>query len=293
MANPLKIWFMAIRPKTLPAAAAPVIMATAMAFGDGVHDFPTAFLCFLTALLLQIGTNLVNDYCDFKKGADAAGRIGPTRVMQAGLVKPSTMLAAIVITFLLVMAISWLLIERGGKPIAIIAAASILSAILYTAGPLPLGYIGLGELFVLIFFGPVAVAGTYYLQSYEMNPAVVLAGLGPGFLAAAVLVVNNLRDIESDERVGKRTLAVRFGAGFAKSLYLFCLITAAIVPVFVYTYMEDHVGLLIVPLFLYLTIAVVSTVHTKTDGPSLNSALAYTAQLLLIYSLLFGIGWML
>ncbi|MBN1869272.1 MAG: 1,4-dihydroxy-2-naphthoate polyprenyltransferase [Candidatus Omnitrophica bacterium] len=286
-------WILAARPKTLPAAIAPVMIGTAMAFGDGVHHFPTALICLLAALAIQIGTNMANDYYDFKKGTDTADRIGPTRVTQAGLIKPASMRRGYILAFVMAALLSIYLVQRGGRPIAIIAVLSILSGILYTAGPYPLGYIGLGELFVLVFFGPVAVAGTYYVQSYEMNTAVVVAGLSPGLISVAILTVNNLRDISSDLKAGKRTLAVRFGRPFAYYEFLFSIILASLVPVCIYYIIEDHKAILASVTVLLIAIPTIKTVLTKSDGLSLNRALASTGRLLLIYSVLFSIGWIL
>lgn len=284
---------MAIRPKTLMASIAPVMLGTLIAYGDGVHNFPTAFLCLLGALSIQILTNLANDYFDYKKGSDTAQRIGPTRVMQAGLVSSMQMIIAITINLIITILICWKLIERGGQPILIIGVLSVISAFLYTAGPKPLAYIGLGEIFVLIFFGPVAVAGTYYLQSLELNTAVILIGLGPGLLSTAILTINNLRDIDNDRAAHKNTLAVRFGRSFALNEYLVCIFTAAVVPVIAYAVMADHLPILMATALPILAIPVIKTVLTKLDGPSLNEALAQTGKLLFIYSLLLGIGWVL
>lgn len=288
-----KIWWMAFRPKTLTAAIAPVMIATAMAFGDGVHHFPTAFICLCVALTMQIGTNLANDYFDFRKGADTKERIGPTRVTQAGLIKPETVKLSFIIAFGLSAFLCILLVIRAGWPIAIIGIISILSGLFYTAGPRPLGYIGLGDLFVLIFFGPVAVGGTYYVQSFELNIAVILAGFAPGFISAAILAVNNLRDRETDAKTGKNTLAVRFGAAFAHTEYLASILIAALLPVFIYALIEDHLPILMSSSIALIAIPGFKTVLTKSDGPSLNAALAFTGKLLLIYSILFSIGWIL
>ena len=175
---------MAIRPKTLYAAVAPVFIGTMMAFSDGVHNFLTATIALIGALSIQILTNLTNDYYDFKKGADTKDRIGPPRVMASGLLTPRQITTAIGLTIMIAVLASIYLIYKGGTPIAIIAAVSLAAAFLYTAGPAPLGYLGLGEVFVIIFFGPVAVAGTYYVQSLELNHAVIWAGVAPGFLSA-------------------------------------------------------------------------------------------------------------
>ena len=281
---------MAIRPKTLAAAIAPVMLGTGMAGGDGVFHIPSAARCLAAALLIQIGTNLANDYFDYKKGADTAERVGPTRVTQAGLVSPTAMLTAIIFTFALAIVAAIPLIIRGGQPLLIIAILSILSGIFYTAGPLPLGYLGLGELFVLIFFGPVAVAGTYYVQSLEINSAIILAGLGPGFLSAAILAVNNLRDIETDRKSGKLTLAARFGAGFARAEYLTFIILALLVPIFIYLMIDDHEAILFVTAISLLAIPLIHTVYTA-EGKRLNGILGFTGLLLLIYSFIFSIGW--
>lgn len=286
-----KNWLMAIRPKTLPAAIAPVLIGTAMAFGDGIGHAQSAALCLVGAILIQIATNLANDYFDFKKGTDTSDRLGPVRVTQAGLIKPNVVLAACLITFALALIVSVPLIQRGGTPIIIIAVASIISGLLYTAGPKPLGYIGLGDVFVLIFFGPVAVAGTYYVQSLEMNLAVILAGIAPGLISTAILSVNNLRDQITDAKTGKRTLAVRFGRGFAQKEYMFCILLAALMPILIYAYIQDHIEILFSAIISLMAIPAFQVVCTKDDGPSLNQALAFTGKILLIYSVLFSLGW--
>jgi len=291
--NKLKTWILAFRPKTLTAAIAPVMIGTAMAFGDGIGHWPSAIICLLAALSIQIGTNLANDYYDFKKGADTQDRIGPTRVTQSGLIKPEMVRLSFMIAFALSALCCYVLVQRAGWPIAVIGAISIISGIFYTAGPKPLGYIGLGDVFVLIFFGPVAVASTYYIQSFEMNLAVILAGFAPGLISTAILTVNNLRDIESDAKAGKRTLVVRFGREFAFKEYLFCLITASLLPVLIYGLIEDHLPILLSAIIMLLAIPTISNVLTKTDGPTLNAALASTGKLLLIYSIIFSIGWIL
>lgn len=289
----LKNWLLAIRPKTLPAGIAPVLMGTIMAFGDGIGDVPTALLCFVTALLLQIGTNLANDYYDFKKGADTIDRVGPTRVTQAGLVPPRQVKAAFIGVFILAALASSYLVTRGGWPIGVLAALAIFSGIFYTAGKYPLGYLGLGDILVFMFFGPVAVAGTYYVQSLELNSAIIFAGVAPGLFSVAILTVNNLRDIDSDRKSGKNTLAVRFGRGFALSEYLFCVLGACVVPVFIYMFIEDHVLILVSSAMSLAAIPTIKTVLTRTEGVALNAALASTARLLLIYSVLFAAGWLL
>lgn len=287
----LKIWLMAARPKTLAAGIAPVIMGTAMAFGDGIHHWPTAFVALFAAITIQIGTNLANDYFDFKKGADTEERIGPVRVTQAGLINPKSVKCAFIFVFCLSgLACIWLVL-RAGWPIAVIGILSILAGILYTAGPRPLGYLGLGEVLVFIFFGPVAVGGTYYVQSFEINWAVILAGAAAGLLSSAILVVNNLRDINTDQRSGKMTLAVRFGRTFAQSEYFICIMAAALLPVVIYGITRDHIETLFAVVIPLLALKSIHTVYTKSDGPSLNQALADTGNLLLIFSIIFSVGW--
>jgi len=289
--SPLKIWFLAFRPQTLVAAIAPVLMGTALAYGDGVHDFPTAFIALCGALTIQIGTNLANDYFDFQKGADTSERLGPLRVTQAGLIPPLAMMCAIILFFSLAALVTIGLILRAGWPIAIIGILAILSGILYTAGPFPLGYLGLGEIFVFIFFGPVAVAGTYYVQALGLSPAVIISGIAPGLLASAILVVNNLRDIVTDKKCGKMTLAVRFGRPFAQAEYFFFIMSAALMPIIIFYLTQDHIETLFSSSIALLAFPSLRTVFTKWDGPSLNKALASTGQLLLIYSLIFSVGW--
>ena len=264
-----------------------------MAFGDGIQHFPTAIICLFAALAIQIGTNIANDYYDFKKGADTKERIGPARVTQTGLIPPATVKRAFIMAFSIAALLIIWLIARGGWPIAVIGICAIASGIFYTAGPRPLGYMGLGDLFVLIFFGPVAVGGTYYVQSLEINMAVIFAGFAPGFISVAILTINNLRDIESDQKVGKRTLAVRFGRSFAISEYLFSIIAASLIPVFVYWMIEDRIAILSCSILIFIAIPIIKTICKKTDGPSLNAALAQTGKLLMIYSILFSIGWVL
>jgi len=294
MKNPsLKTWIMAFRPKTLSASIAPVFIGTAMAFGDGIQHFPTAIICLFAALAIQIGTNIANDYYDFKKGADTTERIGPARVTQTGLIQPVVVKRAFIMAFSIAALLSIWLIARGGWPIAVIGICAIASGIFYTAGPRPLGYMGLGDLFVLIFFGPVAVAGTYYVQSLEINMAVIFAGFAPGFISVAILTINNLRDIESDQKVGKHTLAVRFGRSFAISEYLFSIIAASVIPVFVYWMIEDRIAILSCSILIFIAIPIIKTICEKSDGPSLNAALAQTGKLLMIYSIIFSIGWVL
>lgn len=289
----LSPWIQAARPKTLWAAFAPVLMGTALAIGDAGFHAPSAAAALAFAFLIQVGTNFCNDYCDFQKGADTEDRQGPLRVTQAGLIAPRAVLAATILTYALALAVSGYLVWRGGWPLIWIGVASVLSGAWYTAGPVPMGYLGLGDLFVLVFFGPVAVAGTYYVQTLVLHPLPVVAGLAPGLLSVAILAVNNQRDIEQDARAGKRTLAVRFGASFTRAEYLLCLIAALAIPVGLVLATGDHPGALLVLLLVPIALPAARTMLTRTDGTALNPLLGRTAQLLLLYSILFSLGWVL
>ncbi|MBF0618836.1 MAG: 1,4-dihydroxy-2-naphthoate polyprenyltransferase [Candidatus Omnitrophica bacterium] len=291
--QPSNPWFLAIRPKTLPAAAAPVLLGGAMAWQAHGFDVLAVAAALAGALFIQIGTNLANDYFDFKKGADTPERVGPVRVTQSGLIAPEAVRNAFILAFALAVAASLYLIVRGGWPIVIIGAASILAGIFYTATRFAFGYFGLGEIFVFIFFGPVAVAGTYYVQTLKYDPLAALAGVAPGLISTAVLSVNNQRDMDSDRKAGKRTLAVRFGTSFAKAEYMFCILGASFVPFIIFFLTGKHLFCLMAMSTALVAIPVMRTVFTKTDGPSLNNALASTGRLLLYDALVFSIGWLL
>ncbi len=290
--NSYKNWLLACRPKTLPAAVAPVIIGTALAIGDGGFHFPSAILCFIGALVIQIGTNLANDYYDFKKGTDTKERLGPIRVTQAGLIAPQKVKLAYKLFFGVALAIAFQLALRGGWPLLAIGVAAVLSGLLYTAGPRPLGYNGLGEIFAFIFFGPVAVAGTYYIQAKEMNPAIILCGIAPGLLSAAILVVNNLRDIQTDAKANKKTLAVRFGRGFAQNQYFVLIAVASLMPMIIYALIQERIPIFLSAAIVLFATPSIRTVFTTTDGPALNRVLADTGMLLLLYGLIFSFGWL-
>ncbi|HWR81770.1 MAG TPA: 1,4-dihydroxy-2-naphthoate polyprenyltransferase [Candidatus Deferrimicrobium sp.] len=289
----MPIWIHAARPKTLWAAVAPVLIGTAMAFDQGAVHWLSAMAALLGAMLIQIGTNFANDYFDSVKGADRYERLGPTRVTQAGLVSQSAMRTAVVVTFGLAVAAGTILVWRAGWPIAAIGLVSIACGILYTAGPYPLAYHGLGDPFVLIFFGPVAVGGTYYVQALSIDAAVLFAGLSPGLFSVAILTVNNLRDIQSDRRAGKRTLAVRFGAIFARREYVCCISVSTILPVTYALITRHHIFSLLTILVVPAALPSIIRVIRNAEGPALNDVLAATGKLLLLYSLLFSIGWLL
>lgn len=216
----LAIWISAARPRTLPAAIAPVLAASALAAHDGDFDAIPALACLVFALLIQIGTNFANDYYDFIKGADTAERVGPRRAVAAGLVKPATMKRAMLAVFAVAFAAGLTLLGYGGWPLLIVGVASIVCGIAYTGGPYPLGYNGLGDVFVFVFFGLVAVAASYFVQTGVVTQDAWIIGAGIGGLAANILVVNNYRDVETDAKAGKRTLVVRFGRRFARAQFI-------------------------------------------------------------------------
>ena len=264
-----------------------------MAYGEGKVHWLSAFLAAVGAVLIQIGTNFSNDYYDYFRGVDKKERLGPLRVTQAGLVKPETMKRATILIFSLAFISGLYLIYRGGWPVLIIGLLSILFGILYTAGPYPLGYNGLGDIFVLIFFGLVAVGGTYYVQALEINKLVLLAGLSPGLFSTAILTVNNLRDIYTDKKAGKKTLAVRFGEDFARLEYLISVVIACLIPLILYFITGSHLYALAASLVFLAAIPPIRTVYEQKPGKIFNQVLATTGRLLFLYSLLFSIGWIL
>jgi 1,4-dihydroxy-2-naphthoate polyprenyltransferase len=287
-----QIWWLAARPKTLPAAATPVIIAGALAMTDGVFHLPSFLAALLGGLLIQIGTNYANDLFDFKKSVDTHERLGPLRVTQAGLVTVSEMRAATIIVFALAFCVGIYLVVRGGLPIVIVGITSILCGVLYTAGPYPLGYIGLGELFVLIFFGFVPVAGTYYVMALKINSQVLLIGLAPGLLSLAILAVNNLRDLNTDRASGKRTLAVRFGKRFAQIEYIVVVVAATLYPLLYYLIFRMHPFSMLAAVTLLLAIPLCKSVLTD-DGSVLNNTLAGTGRLLFLFGICFSTGLLL
>ncbi len=267
-------------------------MGTAMAWGDGGFHALAAAAAMAGALLIQIGTNFCNDYADFKKGADTEERIGPLRATQAGLVTPEAMLRATILVFSVAAVIGVYLVVRGGWPMFWIAALSILAGIAYTAGPYALAYLGLGDLFVLVFFGPIAVGGTYYVQTLEWPMYVTIAGIAPGLLSCAILAVNNLRDVDQDRAAGKRTLAVRFGRTFARAEYLFCVLAACMgVPLILWWGYGIDAVILISALALLGGLKPLHAIITRIEGPALNPVLGGTARMLLLFALLFTVTW--
>jgi 1,4-dihydroxy-2-naphthoate octaprenyltransferase len=285
-------WIMASRPRTLPAAAAGVVMGAALAWRDGNFRIDAVLVCLLTALLLQIGSNLANDVFDFERGTDTAERLGPTRVTQAGLLTPTQVKTGMVVVFGLAILLGLYLAWLGGWIIIILGVIAIASAITYTGGPFPIGYHGLGDIFVFIFFGIVSVAGTYFIQAGTVTPVAWLMTIPPGLIVTAILVVNNLRDIDNDRKAGKRTLAVRFGEQATKIQYTVCIVVAYLILIPLAWLGLIPWTVLLAWLSLPLAFQATRVVLTQKGRP-LNAALTKTGQTALAFSLLFWFGLLL
>jgi len=289
----LQIWMMAARPKTLPAGIAPVLVGTALA--GYLHVFhPLRFVAaLLGSVLIQVGTNLSNDYSDARRGADTEDRLGPVRVTAGGLVPPKQVLIATYVTFGLAVLCGAYLVAVAGWQLLLIGIASILAGVLYTGGPRPYGYEGLGELFVFLFFGVAAVAGSYFVQMRDFSWESLAMSVPVGLIASALLVVNNTRDIETDRRANKRTLAVRLGRQRTRRLYSVMVYAAYPIALVTWIFGPLKPWLLICWLTLPLAVPIVRLVATHTDGPSLNRALAKTGQLQLAFCVLLSAGLLL
>jgi 1,4-dihydroxy-2-naphthoate octaprenyltransferase len=296
-------WVMAARPQTLPAGASPVVLGTALAVADGVFAPLPALAALVGALLIQVGTNFANDYYDAVKGADTEDREGFTRVTAGGLIEPRKVKYAMAGTYALAVAVGLYLVAVGGVPILVVGLSSIVAGVLYTGGPYPYGYYGLGDLFVFVYFGVVAVTGTYYVQAATAVagvPVGIPAGTLPGHvlvaslaaagLTTAILVVNNIRDIESDRAAGKRTLAVLVGYRWSRVEFLALLALAYLVPVVLVVAYTYPLATLLPLASLPLAFSVARTVLSRRDGEALNPALERTGQLLAAYSALFAAG---
>ncbi len=282
-------WFLAIRPKTLPASAAPVIVGTACALGDKGFALLPALAALVGALLLQVAVNLANDYFDHKNGIDSEHRQGPIRVTQSGLIAPRRVLFAMVGCLVLAAMVGLYLIKIGGLPIGIIGGLCIVSALAYSGGPYPIASHGLGEIFAFLFFGPVAVCGTYYVQTLHLGVRPLIASIPVGLLVAAIMNVNNIRDIATDTVAGKRSLAVRLGRGKSSVVCgLLILIPFFCLPLLHLTGIMGVTG--------YLALATAPLTHPiihalfHETGTPLNDTLAKTARLSVLFGLLFAIG---
>ena len=288
--NRVQVWVYASRPKTLVIGISPVVMGATLAISQGIFN-PMLFLFTLfTTLAIQIGTNLANDYFDFIKEADTKERKGFMRVTQAGLVTPTKMKKAMIATFCIACLCGSYLIWNGGFPIVILLTLSVALGVLYTGGPFPLAYLGLGELFAFLFFGPIAVLGTYYLQTGTLSKEAFMIGLSPGGFSMAFLIVNNVRDIDEDRIANKKTMAVRFGRTFGKCQYLFSIFLTLLPILFFY---PGHPFSLFTLLILFPAIPLMRMMTSNQDPRMLNLLFAKTGQLQWLFTLLFCIGWLL
>lgn len=288
----MRIWLNAARPRTLPAAIAPVLVGTAAAIYVA-GDLPRlgVFLAALAAsVMIQVGTNLANDYSDALRGADSADRLGPVRVTSAGLITPQRVLTATWIAFAIAILLGFYIAWRSDWIIIAVGVISIAAGFLYTGGPRPYGYAGLGEVFVFLFFGLVAVNGSYFIQLEELALLPFGLSVSIGFLSTAILVVNNVRDIDSDRRANKNTLAVKIGREKTRRLYVF-LVLAAFFVLGLTIVLNDGpwlalIGVIAIP----MARDPIAAVTGRTDGPSLNKALAGTGALLGATSILTALG---
>ncbi len=281
----MRAWLSASRPATLPAAVVPVVVGTAAAVSDGHFHAGALVAALLASLLIQIGTNYANDYFDHRKGADTAQRLGPVRLIQSGAAPARHVLLAALVCFSVAALIGLYLIYVGGWPIFVIGIASILSGLAYTGGPYPLGYHGLGDLFVFVFFGVVAVVGTYYLHAGSVSSLAWWVSVPVGLLVTAILIVNNVRDIETDRAAGKRTLAVSIGRGATRAQYVLFLAVAYLVPLSLWI-MGMLPGWFWLPwLTLPLAYSAARGVM-RHEGARLNAMLKATGRLHLLFGLL-------
>jgi len=284
-----RLWLSVIRPATLPAGAVPVVVGTAVAAGAGLWQPGVAVAALAVALSLQIASNLVNDAADFVNGADDERRIGPARAAQRGWMTPRALWLGAGVALAVAVGLGAWLATIGGWPVVVVGLLAVVCAIAYTAGPAPLGYLGLGDILVFVFFGPVAVVGTAWLQLGRVEAAAVLASLPVGLLSTAILVVNNLRDRHTDAEAGKRTFAVRFGEGATRRLYAAVVATAFLVPVVAVAVTVAPVGWLVSLGALPVAVPCLRAL-AKVDGPALNPWLGRTARLLLAHGALLALG---
>jgi len=287
--NKFKNWILASRPKTLPAAVVPVVVGASLAYSQGKLILLNSLIALFCSLLIQIGTNFVNDLYDFLKGSDKEDRKGPQRVLANGFISVKEMKTGSALVFLLALIAGLYLVYVGGVIVLIIGVASILAGILYTAGPFPLAYNGLGDLFVFIFFGIVGTAGTYYINTFEFSLLSLIAAIPVGALITNILLVNNYRDINEDKAADKKTTTVIFGRSFTRRQYIFLILLSYLVPVTFFVYF-DYSYLIFLP-FLSIPLAVnLVKMLYKLEGEALNKTLALTAKFSGLYGILFSIG---
>ena len=287
--NRIRTWLLASRPKTLPAAVAPVFVGTAIAFSADKLNLLAASVALICSILIQIGTNFVNDLYDYLKGTDDENRVGPTRALAAGWITPSQMKRAIYFTFGITFILGLYLVWHAGWIILLIGILSIISGYAYTAGPYPLAYNGLGDIFVFLFFGIVATVGTYYVQALEFSGFALLASVPVGLLITNILVVNNYRDVDDDRKKNKRTLAVKFGKPFARLQYSVSVLISFLIPIYLFAVLSKSLFVLLPLISLPLALKLIKEINTF-EGERLNKTLELTAKLSVIFSLLLSIG---
>lgn len=284
-----RAWLLAARPKTLPAAVSPVIVGCAVAWVEGGLRLLPVLAAFAVALLLQIAANFANDVADFKRGADTEERLGPPRVTQSGLLTERQVTIATGLALAAAVVPGLYLVWLGGPRLGLVGLFAMLAAVAYTAGPKPFGYLGLGEVFVFLFFGPVAVAGTVYVMTHEVTRLALAASIPMGCLISAILVVNNLRDIDTDRAAGKHTLAVRIGREATRWEYLLLVIIAFLAPIAITVTGMRNWWALLALVTVPLAVVLVRRVWTL-QGRSLNAVLAGTARLCLWFAITFAVG---
>jgi len=285
-----RAWILAARPKTLPAAVSPVLIGCALAYAEGAFALLPAVAALLVALLLQVGANLANDYFDFFKGADTPERLGPTRVVASGLITPDQMRMGIALVFGAAALAGLYLTFVGGWPLLVVGAAIITAAIAYTGGPWPFGYYGLGDVVVFLTFGVIAVVGTYYVQALRVTGLALLAAVPPGALITDILVVNNLRDLDTDRRAGKHTLAVLIGANLTRLQYALLLVAAYAIPLGLWAGAGQTIWIMLPWLSIPISWRLIRALYRAREGRTYNTLLARTAQLTLLFSVLFAAG---
>ncbi len=284
----IKSWILASRPKTLPAAAVPVLVGTALAANNNKFKLDAALVALICSLLIQIATNFVNDLYDFLKGTDKKDRSGPLRVLASGLISVSEMKTGIILTFGLAFLLGLYLVYIGGAFILLIGVLSIFAGIAYTAGPYPLAYNGLGDIFVFLFFGVVGTVGTYYVQTLQITSTAFWASIPVGALITNILVVNNYRDTDEDRIAGKRTLAVIFGKSFARYQYIFLLAISYISILIIFFQLKNY-WIFLPIVTIPVAVKLVKMLY-KLEGKELNKTLELTAKFSALFGFLFSLG---
>lgn len=284
-----RIWYLAARPWTLPASYAPVIAGTGVAWHEGSFDPLIALLCLATALLLQIAANFANDAIDARKGTDTAERVGPTRITSAGYVTYDAVMRATFLTLGLAAITGLYLIYRGGWPFVITGIAALICAVAYTGGPFPISYLGLGEVFVFLFFGLIAVTGTAYLQTGELTMLSLVAAIPAGMMSVGILIINNYRDLEQDIRANKRTVAVRIGPDRTRIEYYAALTLTVLTPFICWAMDWLNAWALLTVLAWPLFVMLIRQVRTLR-GPALNKTLGLTGRTSLVFNILFALA---